>query len=121
MNKAIKAAGVLGGIAVLTGAFGAHGLKTILNEHSLAIWHTAVLYQFLHALALFVLGFAVSPQPWRLSYWAWVLGVSVFSGSLYALALGAPSFVGILTPFGGLALCVGWFNLARFSVVQTQS
>jgi uncharacterized membrane protein YgdD (TMEM256/DUF423 family) len=117
MNHAIKAAGILGGVAVLTGAFGAHGLKGILDERSLAIWHTAVLYQFFHALALFALAYAPTQQPWRVSFWAWVLGVCIFSGSLYALALGGPSFVGILTPFGGVALCVGWFNLLRFAVL----
>ena len=118
MNKAIKAAGILGGIAVLAGAFGAHGLKTILDEHNLAIWHTAVLYQYFHALALFALSFVPARQPWLLSFWAWVLGVIIFCGSLYALALSAPGFVGMLTPLGGLALCVGWFNLVRFTAAN---
>ncbi|MEY4589382.1 MAG: hypothetical protein RL497_1458 [Pseudomonadota bacterium] len=114
MNTSIKAAAILGGVAVLAGAFGAHGLKSILTAHDLAIWHTAVLYQFFHALALLALSFAAAEQPWRLSFWAWVLGSIIFSGSLYALALGAPSVVGALTPVGGIAFCVGWFNLLRF-------
>ncbi|HEY6527747.1 MAG TPA: DUF423 domain-containing protein [Cellvibrionaceae bacterium] len=115
MNKAIKAAGVLGAVAVLTGAFGAHGLKSVLDEYSLGIWHTAVLYQFVHALALFALGFAPAQQPWRVSYWAWIIGTLLFSGSLYSLALSAPKIVGIITPVGGIAFCIGWFNLLRFN------
>jgi uncharacterized membrane protein YgdD (TMEM256/DUF423 family) len=115
VNKAIKAAGMLGAVAVLTGAFGAHGLKSILDAHSLDVWHTAVLYQFVHALALFAVGFAPVQQPWRVSYWAWIMGTLLFSGSLYSLALGAPKMVGIITPIGGIAFCVGWINLLRFN------
>lgn len=118
MNNSIKAAAILGGIAVLTGAFGAHGLKAVSSEHSLEIWRTAVLYQFVHALALLGLSFAPAKQPWGLSFWAWILGALLFSGSLYALALGAPSALGAITPVGGLAFCVGWFNLLRFRVVE---
>jgi uncharacterized membrane protein YgdD (TMEM256/DUF423 family) len=118
VNKAIKAAGVLGAVAVLTGAFGAHALKSVLDEHSLDIWHTAVLYQFVHALALFALSFASTQQPWRVSFWAWVMGALMFSGSLYSLALGAPKMVGIITPIGGIAFCIGWFNLLRFDVKE---
>ncbi len=116
MNTAFKAAALLGGTAVLAGAFGAHGLKAMLSEHNLEVWRTAVLYQFFHALALLALS-CVPPQKARAtSVWAWGLGVLIFCGSLYALALGAPSKLGMLTPIGGLALCVGWFNLLRFKV-----
>lgn len=118
MNNSIKAAAVLGGIAVLAGAFGAHGLKAVLSEHSLEVWRTAVLYQFVHALALLGLSFVPAEQPWRLSFWAWIVGALLFSGSLYALALGAPSALGAITPVGGLAFCVGWFNLLRIRAVK---
>jgi uncharacterized membrane protein YgdD (TMEM256/DUF423 family) len=114
MNTAFKAAALLGGSAVLAGAFGAHGLKALLSEHNLEVWRTAVLYQFFHALALLALS-CVPPQKARAtSVWAWGLGVLIFCGSLYALALGAPSKLGVITPIGGLALCLGWFNLLRF-------
>jgi uncharacterized membrane protein YgdD (TMEM256/DUF423 family) len=114
MNTAFKAAALLGGTAVLAGAFGAHGLKALLSEHNLEVWRTAVLYQFFHALALLALS-CVPPQKARAtSVWAWGLGVLIFCGSLYALALGAPSKLGVITPIGGLALCLGWFNLLRF-------
>lgn len=116
MNKAIQAAALIGGCAVLTGAFGAHGLKTLLSDTSLEVWRTAVLYQFIHALALLGLGCMPVQKAWVLSFWAWVLGVIIFCGSLYALALGAPSILGMVTPLGGLALCLGWFNLLRFKV-----
>lgn len=116
MNHSIKAAAIIGALAVLAGAFGAHGLKTILTQHQLEIWRTAVLYQFFHALALLGLSFAGAQQPWRTSFWCWLAGVGIFCGSLFALALGAPSFLGAITPIGGIALCAGWFNLLRFKV-----
>lgn len=116
MNTAFKAAALLGGAAVLAGAFGAHGLKALLSEQSLGVWRTAVLYQFFHALALLAISCVPQQKAWRLSVWAWVLGVLIFCGSLYALALGAPSKLGMITPIGGLALCVGWFNLLRFKL-----
>lgn len=113
MNKALMAAGLLGGSAVLAGAFGAHALKAVLSEHSLEIWRTAVLYQFIHALALLALGLQPERTGLRLSFWAWVMGVLLFCGSVYALALGAPSKLGLVTPLGGLAMCAGWLNLLR--------
>jgi uncharacterized membrane protein YgdD (TMEM256/DUF423 family) len=108
-NIGISAA-ALGATAVLFGAFGAHMLRGSLDERSLLIWHTSVDYQFWHALAvLAIAGFAPAAEKWwSRAAWILVAGVVVFCASLYALALGAPVWIGAVTPFGGLLLIVGW-------------
>ncbi len=109
-NPAIIAA-ALGALAVMLGAFGAHALRAQLDAESLKIWHTAVDYQFWHALAL--LGLACAPASrWRLAgAIAFAAGIALFCGSLYSLALGAPRWIGAVTPVGGLALIAGWVSL----------
>ncbi len=112
------AACLFAGTAVLAGAFAAHALRDRLGHEAIAIWHTAVDYQFWHALAL--LGLASlsrhSAPALRWAMRAFIAGIILFSGSLYALALGAPSATGILTPFGGLAFVTGWVCLLVFLV-----
>jgi uncharacterized membrane protein YgdD (TMEM256/DUF423 family) len=116
MRRAIGICGaLLGAAAVALGAFGAHALQSRLDEAALHVWHTAVEYQFWHALAL--LGVAGIPgiqqsTVARTSGIAFTLGIIVFCGSLYALALGAPKWLGAFTPVGGAALIVGWLLLA---------
>ena len=109
-RKAGIAACLFAGSAVLAGAFGAHALRERLGPEARVIWHTAVDYQFWHALALLgiacLTGYRVRALRWSVS--AFVIGIVVFSGSLYTLALGAPRIVGLLTPFGGLSFVVGW-------------
>lgn len=116
MNRGIGiAAAAIGAAAVAFGAFGAHALRGSLDAASLQVWHTAVDYQFWHALALLaVAGFAPAQGArwWRASGIAFVAGVALFCGSLYALALGAPHWLGALTPLGGLCLISGWLLLA---------
>ena len=107
----VLAAGLLGFTGVALGAFGAHALKeTLVAKGTTATWQTAVLYHLLHALALLALaGWAGS---WPNARWiglCWSLGVVLFSGSLYWLALGGPKLLGPVTPLGGLALLAGWF------------
>ncbi len=100
--------GVTGATAVLLGAFGAHALRNVLDVKGLEIWHTAVTYHAWHALAL-ALAVALGGGQRRLvAIAAFVVGIALFSGSLYALALGAPRWTGIITPFGGLAFITGW-------------
>lgn len=107
------AGSILAGLAVVCGAFGAHALRDRLGVDALAIWRTAVDYQFWHALA--VLAIAGSPllafKPARVAVWAFVIGIVLFSGSLYALAFGAPRATGMITPIGGGAFLVGWIAL----------
>lgn len=103
------AASLLGVGAVAFGAFGAHGLRNDLDAASLQIWHTAVEYQFWHALALLAIaGFAPANKTWRFAAGAFLSGCVLFCASLYALALGSAHWIGIVTPFGGIALILGW-------------
>lgn len=103
---------VAGASGVICGAFGAHALRGVLDEHALDIWRTGVDYHLWHALALGV-AVAGGEGRWRAAAaWLFLSGVVLFSGSLYALALGAPRLVGVVTPFGGLAFIAGWIALA---------
>lgn len=102
-----------GALTVGLGAFGAHALKERLAADELAIWSTAVQYQGLHALALVAFGLlAERARVSALAGWLFLLGTLFFSGSLYALALGAPRWCGAITPLGGIALIAGWLALA---------
>ncbi|TVP87610.1 MAG: DUF423 domain-containing protein [Thioalkalivibrio sp.] len=110
---------VLAAVAVGFGAFGAHGLEARLSERALATWQTAVQYQFVHALGLLVMAALWERlQPgWGLAaVVAMALGVLLFSGSLYALALGAPRVLGAVAPIGGTLFIIGWVTLAIAAV-----
>lgn len=115
-------AAVSGFTAVALGAFAAHGLKHQLSAQSLATFHTGVDYQMYHALALAVIAGFLVRQPHasalKLGGLAFALGILLFSGSLYCLALGAPSVLGIITPFGGLAFLTGWAAFAVYAYRQ---
>ena len=110
MTRWFVVAGALyGATGVLLGAFGAHALKSRLSADSLATWETAVLYQLIHAVGLLVIGLfgwvlhengTSTPAGLGVAGWSWVIGVVLFSGSLYWLALGGPRFLGPLTPLG---------------------
>jgi len=111
-RKIIITASILGMLAVIAGAFGAHGLRAKLSPADLDVWHTAVQYHFWHALA-FALAAIMRPRgsAVRWAMWLFAVGVALFCGSLYALALGMPNWIGIITPFGGLAFIIGWIAL----------
>jgi uncharacterized membrane protein YgdD (TMEM256/DUF423 family) len=103
--------GLAGATAVALGAFGAHALRGVLDTRGTELWHTAVSYHFWHALAL-VLAIALAQgRGRRVALAAFAVGIVLFSGSLYALALGAPRWCGAVTPLGGLAFIVGWLAL----------
>ena len=118
----LLAAGLLGLTGVALGAFGAHGLKvTLTATGGLENWKTAVLYQLVHAVALLALSSRSEPAVGRVSLW-WTLGVGLFSGSLYLIALGAPAkFLWPVTPAGGLALLIGWAILSWSALRQPKS
>ena len=106
---------ILAGIAVGLGAFGAHGLRGILSPEDLVTFETGVRYQMYHALALLGVAWAVTQWETTLlewSGWLFVLGILVFSGSLYILVLTGQRWLGAVTPLGGLALILGWVLLA---------
>jgi uncharacterized membrane protein YgdD (TMEM256/DUF423 family) len=114
-SRTLAIAGLLLALATIFGAFGAHALKAQLSPDRLQVYETAVRYHFFHALGLLGIGLTlrfVDASPIR---WAAVLvliGIVLFSGSLYALTFGAPRPFGIVTPFGGLALIAGWISFA---------
>lgn len=104
--------GLAGASAVLLGALGAHSLQGVLDARHHQVWETAVQYQFWHALAMAlaaVLGGRGRARSW--AFLSFAAGIVLFSGSLYALALGAPRWVGFVTPFGGVAFIGGWISL----------
>jgi uncharacterized membrane protein YgdD (TMEM256/DUF423 family) len=102
------------GLSVILGAFGAHALKDSLTERSLEIYQTASHYQFIHALALILLGIWVGSQGvttgalTSASGWLFAVGILLFSGSLYALAITDIKILGAITPLGGLCFIAGW-------------
>jgi uncharacterized membrane protein YgdD (TMEM256/DUF423 family) len=100
---------------VALGAFGAHGLKSRLSSEMLAVWDTAVQYHFWHALGVLAIALAaaqLSGVGVRTAGWLLAAGTALFSGTLYALALGAPRALGAITPFGGALLIAGWLTFA---------
>ena len=109
-------------LAVGFGAFGAHGLEPILSESQLGTYHTAVDYQFYHALALVAVA-AISFQFTNAAALKWVTilfiaGTVLFSGSLYLLVFTSAKYLGIVTPVGGLAFLTGWLLLVWASFTQ---
>lgn len=107
-------AGIAAALAVAAGAFGAHGLRSRLSAADLAIFDTAARYHLVHALGALLAADRAGRTGGRLAVASGVvllLGVGLFSGSLYALALGTPRIVGAITPFGGVAFIAGWLLL----------
>ena len=110
-RKTLALAGALIALATILGAFGAHALKAHLSQDKLAVYETAVRYHFFHALGLLAIGVLMRSVDGELLRWSALLvlvGIILFSGSLYLLTFGAPRFLGVITPLGGLALIVGW-------------
>jgi uncharacterized membrane protein YgdD (TMEM256/DUF423 family) len=108
---ATRIAAIMGLLAVVLGAFGAHGLKNVLTQNQTAdIWEKAVFYHFIHAVMLFILA-ARTPVP-RVAWISFLAGIVIFSGSLYLLALTNVRWLGAITPFGGISFIVGWVCLA---------
>ena len=109
--------GVFGALGVALGAFGAHALKSRLSPEQLGTWETAVLYHLLHAAVLLALGLyaAATQRPVQPAAPLFAAGIVLFSGSLYGLALGAPRWLGPVTPLGGLCFIAGWVALLWLS------
>lgn len=111
----VRLGAVLLFLGVALGAFGAHALRGRLTAETLQIFETGVRYHFYHSLGLFAVGWLAETHP---SQWvtgaglAFVLGVLVFSGSLYILAISGVRWWGAITPLGGFAFLVGWLLLA---------
>jgi uncharacterized membrane protein YgdD (TMEM256/DUF423 family) len=119
----VRIAALNGFVAVLCGAWGAHGLETKLDERMLSVFKTAAYYQMVHSLLLLLLAILIH-QKW-LSAWLlnWsalfcMIGIILFSGSLYGLSLSGITALGVITPVGGLALLTSWGFLAYAAMVQ---
>lgn len=109
-------ASALGGISVIFGAFASHALKDRLSDRALQIWETGTKYQMYHAIALILIALLItrfpSSTPLMVSGYAFIAGVILFSGSLYALSLSGIKWLGAITPLGGVAFIIGWACLA---------
>ena len=103
------------GLGVMLGAFGAHALRDRLSAHLLGVFETGVRYHLIHALGLLAVAWAASrwPGPYiTAAGWLFVAGITIFSGSLYVLAISGIRWLGAITPIGGVCLIVGWGLLA---------
>jgi uncharacterized membrane protein YgdD (TMEM256/DUF423 family) len=109
---------ILGGLSVAGGAFASHALREKISDRSLEIFETAARYQMYHALALLLVALLLSiyqqsPPPTLLaSGWLFIIGIALFSGSLYALSLTNVKILGAIAPLGGAAFIAGWGALA---------
>lgn len=113
MKTWISIGAALGALAVILGAFGAHALKDRLDAEQLAWWNTGVQYHMSHALALVLFGIASERgRSGGLAGALFLLGLTLFSGTLYAMALGAPRWFGAITPIGGASLILAWILFA---------
>jgi len=120
MDKTFLLVGAVAGfLAVALGAFGAHGLRARLSPEMLAAFETGVRYHMYHALAIVLVGLIMGRfDGWmiRAAGWAFTVGIVLFSGSLYLLAVTGVTMLGAITPIGGLAFLLGWGLLAVAAV-----
>ena len=129
-SKFFSLGAIMAGLAVATGAFGAHGLQKIVSAESLVTWEKAARDQMYHAFGLFVIAWALTQWPEQASLltnagWAFIAGIVLFSGSLYILVFtGTLKFgffnIAYLTPLGGVAFVLGWFWL-MLAAIRTGS
>jgi len=106
---------LLGGLSVAAGAFGAHALRAQLEPRMLEVFETAARYQMFHALALFAVAWMIQQTGAAAAHvagWAFLVGIVLFSGSLYVMALTGVRGLGAITPIGGVAFMIGWGALA---------
>ena len=114
---------ILAGLGVAFGAFGTHLLSQSFTDTEKEVWRTATNYQLYHALAVIVVARLLSHHPtrfFRVACGCFVLGILLFSGSLYAIALSGQASVGLITPLGGIAFLAGWISLA-IGIFRTDS
>jgi uncharacterized membrane protein YgdD (TMEM256/DUF423 family) len=111
--------------AVILGAFGAHALQSMLTPKQLASYTTGVTYQQLHALGLVLVGViahVTTPSPWLArAAVLFLAGIALFSGSIYAMTLGAPRWLGMVAPIGGTSFMLGWIAIAVHAMRMRQA
>jgi uncharacterized membrane protein YgdD (TMEM256/DUF423 family) len=113
----LSVASILAGLSVAGGAFAAHALKEKLSERAIEIFETGARYQMYHSLALLVVALLLSRAEASQSLLiaagsAFIIGIAIFSGSLYALSFSGIKWLGAITPLGGVAFMIGWGCLA---------
>jgi uncharacterized membrane protein YgdD (TMEM256/DUF423 family) len=127
-NGFLLIAFILGAAAVALGAFGAHALRSLVDEKALQAYHTGVQYHFYHTLALLFAALyqLQKPSAWiGRAAWFFIAGIVLFSGSLYAMTfckaakLEAVNWIGAITPFGGVCFIAGWFCLLLAATSKT--
>jgi uncharacterized membrane protein YgdD (TMEM256/DUF423 family) len=111
-------------LAVAAGAFGAHGLRNKLDAYSMSVYEKAVFYHFVHALGILLIAVlartgAITSSGQGRAAWLLTIGILVFSGSLYALAVSGIRILGAITPIGGVAFIAGWLVLA-YEAIRVQ-
>ena len=115
----ITVGAIFAGLSVAAGAFATHALKATLKIRALEIFETAAKYQMYHAIALLIVALLLlrtdSPTILVITGWAFIVGIVIFSGSLYALSLTDIKILGAITPIGGAAFIIGWLCLAYSS------
>ena len=107
-----RAAAGLGAIGVALGAFGAHGLEGRLTAQAAGWWDTATFYLLVHAVAVLAVARGGRTRAAQRAGWLMASGAATFAGTLYAMALGAPTVLGAVTPVGGVLMIAGWISLA---------
>ena len=110
-------------LAVISGAFGAHGLRDRLDAYSMSVWEKAVFYHFIHAMGILVVSLlprtgTFSIEAASLVSWFLAAGILIFSGSLYLLAVTGVRTLGAVTPIGGLCMIAAWSLLAYYFIIQ---
>ncbi|MEI6349935.1 MAG: DUF423 domain-containing protein [Verrucomicrobiota bacterium] len=119
--KALRIAAIVGFLAVALGAFGAHGMKDLLQRNGTAeIWRTGVLYHLVHAVVLLLIASRPAIRV-SVAFWLFLAGIVIFSGSLYSLAMTNLKWLGAVTPLGGVSLLGGWIWLAVKGFGEEQS
>jgi uncharacterized membrane protein YgdD (TMEM256/DUF423 family) len=116
----LAVAAIYGAVAVIAGAFGAHGLRATLSPEQLSAWNTATLYHLLHSVALLALGLygATTGRSVALPGVLFAAGVLLFSGSIYGLVLTSQRWLGPVTPIGGVLMIAAWLSLIALARPQ---
>jgi uncharacterized membrane protein YgdD (TMEM256/DUF423 family) len=112
MNRLVMFATLVGFTGVALGSFGAHVLDAQLTEEAYGWWNTATIYVLTHAAAALAAGLSERGGQISLGGWLLAIGAAVFAATLYAMALGAPRWLGMVAPLGGLGMLAGWAALA---------
>lgn len=104
----ILISGIMGFSAIALGAFGAHGLRSVLTEHLLETYKTGVLYHLIHSLVLLAIALSAKDNFIK-PFWLFFAGIILFSFSLYVYAITQVTIFAMITPIGGISLLIGWF------------